>query len=275
MLRGVSLYQGTLHADGTGLLSAVDKWAGQAGKRPNLVPIWNPFSKAGQAPAGGEFPSTTILNGLRARGIEPMVYMTSISNTDSDEDWGFQSYWEGDHDDALDTWATAAASYGKRLIVRWDQEMNMNWPPWGGQPAWKYRKAFDYVQARLQATATNVKMYYCPGANPLHIKSYCPTKPDFVGFDKYSKTDDDMSIPKSWADAIKACKALPASNIIVGEFARRSTLSRRSVWLDTLDSVSGVWATVYFDVNTNTAEDGSPGIWSMTDYMRKVYMQTV
>ena len=116
MRRGVSLASYALN--GSGDTQELEDWYALTGKKPFFVPIWCPFSTPGTAPYGGLYP-TALLAAIRALGIEPMIYMHS---TNYRYPRTYQSYLDGDHDAQIDTFATAAAAAGKRLIIRWDHE---------------------------------------------------------------------------------------------------------------------------------------------------------
>lgn len=265
MRLGVSLYEGTIHADGTRLVDAIRRWRLQANRFPTFVPIWNPLSKAGTAPVGGDFPAS-LMSAVYALGVEPMIYMTSMTNADTEAERGYESYIAGDHDVQLEAWATAAASYGERIIVRFDQEMNADWAPWGAKPKWQFRQAFAHVRDVIKTIAPLTQFYFCPTGKPKAIEEYYPgdSDCDFVGFDCYSRRED-QSIPEQWNPLIRACQQVSNKRIIVGEFGRRSDLPNRAAWLEGLGRVDGVAIANYFDM------DVPSGSWSMTPNMRKLY----
>ena len=273
---GVSLYEGTIHEDGSGLLDAVDAWVAEAGGTPRWVPIWNPLSKAGTAPAGGIFPGTAIFDGLEARGIRPMIYMTTRTKTDTEAARGYQSYIDGDHDDQLTTWAEAAAAQDVGIIVRLDQEMGAKWAPWGQKPPWQYKQAFRHIRKVIQATAPKVEFFYCPERNANTIRNYYPGHAaDIVGFDAYSRREEQDSLPGQWAMCIRELQKLSSARIIVGEFGRFAHLKRRLAWLQTLADVKGVFGALYFDMDTEPDVEGSEtdtgDDWEMTAAMREYY----
>jgi Glycosyl hydrolase family 26 len=68
----------------------------------------------------------------------------------------------GDFDGYINQWATAAASFGQPLQIRFGHEMNGTWYPWSiglnGNSATDYQKAYRYVHDRfISAGATNVQ----------------------------------------------------------------------------------------------------------------------
>jgi len=271
MRRGASLYEGTFHTDGSGLLAAVDAWAAEAGGYPKFVPLWCQLTNTGPMPAGSDF-DATLMNGLLTRGVEPMVFMTSSGWVDAQHSAPqrtYQSYLAGDYDSQLDAWSSAAADYGHRLIVRWDHEMGMAWAPWSVNSAPTYKSVFSHVADRLRA-AGNVKLWFCGGGRQ-KLLTYFPggTTCDYIGFDKYSRDEAWDPLPTAWKKSIDTCKSLSGHPIIVGEFGREASLSQRWQWLKTIRDVQDVWLALYFDMDLTAEEDVD---WTMTKYMRQRYL---
>ena len=269
MKRGVSLWQATHHTDGSDLVAALDEWAAQAGRYPHFVPVWVPLPKSGVAPRGGRFP-TKLLNELRTRGVEPMVYAHSvdwIGHKTPDPAFHPQTYLAGDHDAMLDAFAQAAQEYGHRLIVRLDQEPSLGWAPWSGPPK-KYIAAWRYISDRLRR-APNVRMYWCAwNANMDYYPGnrWC----DFVGFDVYSRGIRFRSLRSQWRKPIANIRARTDKPIIVGEFGRKRGRPLRWLWMRSLRKVRGVWACVYFDIDMRPTENVN---WTMSPWMRREFMR--
>ena len=73
----------------------------------------------------------------------------------------------GDFDGYIRSWAKAAADWGKPLMLRFAQEMNGNWYPWGagvnGNAPGEYAKAYRHVHKIFTSVgATNVIWIWSP-----------------------------------------------------------------------------------------------------------------
>ena len=254
MRHGVSLREGT--GPGEDVLAALDRWAKQAGGYPDMLPIWHRVQV--------HTLDVPLLRCIKSRGVEPLVYATSTTRSPVVP---YESYLAGEQDGKLDELARAADAYGDRLIVRWDHEQSMQWPPWGGRDPALYRNVFDYVADRLRQ-AGNVRMYWCGwGPTPTASLRYLPDSADFVGFDQYSRTAGWHTLRKEWAPIIGAIRKRTDKPIIVGEFGRLAGLPKRGRWLRSLRNVSDVWAAIYFDMLLI-----SEGVdWRMTRWMRRQF----
>ncbi|HEU5063719.1 MAG TPA: glycosyl hydrolase [Solirubrobacterales bacterium] len=126
------------------------------------------------------------LDGIWNQGAIPMV--TWESWLSSGEGISLQAIANGSHDGYLQEAARAAAGWGKPLMVRFGQEMNADWFPWGHQPA-AFRAAWRHMVHLFRAEgATNVLWVWTPYVNSggkLPFKRYYPGAKyvDWVGFD--------------------------------------------------------------------------------------------
>ena len=119
---GIALLSTIINNSAEAILANLDAWASDAGAYPSFMPMWSRLHIAFRdAPDGAWFPRPTLLDGLAARSVEPMIYMTSGSRT-------YEDILSGTYDGHLESWGIAAAKYGRELIVRWDQEPNGDWP---------------------------------------------------------------------------------------------------------------------------------------------------
>ncbi len=277
MCLGAALYEATLHGDETLVLPAVDRWREVTGFYPAILPLWSPFDLELPAPRGGIFPADWLLQGLRERGVEPAVFAHSADEAR----WkthGYEAILRGERDEALEAWGVAAAAYGHRLILRWDQEMNGKFP-WSDRPPREYVAAFRHVSDRIRrvAGARNVELHFCPGLRGGRpgldtIESYYPGDEwcQHAGFDGYSRTEEWIPLAEQWGPIIDRLGTISRRPILVGEFGRRIDLADRDGWLATLSDVRGVEAAVYFDMNLPFFEAPS-NHWLMDRSMREVY----
>ena len=277
MCLGVSIYEATLHGDETQVLPAIDDWRVLTGFYPSILPLWSPFDRDLPAPRGSGFPADWLLRGLRMRGIEPAIFAHSASGAN----WqahGYEAVLAGDRDEALEQWGLAAAAYGHRLLLRWDQEMNGGFP-WSKRDPDEYVAVFRHVSQRIRdvAGAHNVELGFCPslrknvaGLDP--IESYYPGDGwcQFVGFDGYSRTETWEPLAEQWGPLLEPLRQMSAQPIVVGEFGRRIDLPQRAAWLASLRDVQDVSAVIYFDMDLTHFKEPAQH-WRMNRAMREVY----
>ena len=248
---GIALRSATVRNDAEAVLADLDAWAADAGVYPSFMPIWSRLHVAfADAPDGAWFPSGALLDGLAARSVDPMIYMTSGNQT-------YEDILAGTYDGHLELWGIAAAKHGRDLIVRWDQEPNGDWPArWAGSPPHLYRAAFARVEDRIRhlGGATNVRMFYCPVLKrredlPEFERYYPGDAALVVGFDSYTRQADPGPLENRWDRARDALLQLSDAPIVVGEFGMRRGLDGRDTWLDGLERLDGIDTAVYFDMD--------------------------
>src|SRR3990172_3093968 len=277
MCLGASIYEATLQGDESLVLPAVDRWRRLTGFYPAILPLWSPFDLDRPAPRGNDFPADWLLGGLRERGIEPAVFAHSADEPRWDTH-GYEAILRGDRDEALEKWGRAAAEYGHRLILRWDQEMNGSFP-WSDRPPDEYVRVFRRVSDRIRgvAGARNVELFFCPSLREGDpgldtIESYYPGDEwcQHVSFDGYSRTEVWVPLAEQWGPLIDRYGGMTRRPILVGEFGRRIDLDARDAWLSSLRDVRGVSAAVYFDMDLPFFESPAHH-WLMGQPMRDVY----
>ncbi len=274
---GASIHEATLHGHESLVLPGVDSWRDLTGFFPAILPLWSPFDIDLPAPRGGQFPATWLLDGLWARGIQPAVYARSAG----EGRWathGYEAILRGERDEAIERWGLAAAADGRRLILRWDQEMNGTFP-WSLREPAEYVRVFRRVSDRIRrvAGATNVELHFCPAlrrrAGGLdEVQSYFPGDDwcQLVGFDAYSRTAEWEPIAEQWGPMLQRLRRMSDRPVLVGEFGRRVDLPARPAWLATLADVRGVGGAVYFDMDL-TQHAWPEHRWLMSRPMRAVY----
>lgn len=249
---------------------------------------------------GGLFPDTTLMDGLRDRGITPMVYMepdtvgfTAIADGDYD------TYWN-DWADAANIWRNESSHIGQKndkgrykdstVILRFAQEMNMKWPPWAlatlgghaGNTIATFQAAWRRIHDIVVRKAPHVKMYYCPwgenaeGGSPTAFypgDAYC----EFVGFDIYDFSGTN-TLPGRFQASLNEVHAYAskAKKIIVGEYGildkgwnhsqRDKFITKGLPWA----RKNGFKGLVYFDINPRDVCDPSPWLWALST-TRKAY----
>lgn len=279
---GVSIAAATVDNPPHVVIKAVDDWAEETmgvsipvpppkyryvpNPWPAGLALWSRWESAGKAPQGRLFPDTLLLKDLAARRITPLIYWTpgriKLSEIAS-----------GAHDGYLRSWARAAKQWGKKVIVRWAHEQNLDgaagtFPPWA--PGKLGNTAKDYVAAwrrivdvvRTQEGATNIKFFWCPNNHPRdNLKDTWPGERyvDYVGLDGYEWMDSNIqSMKDRFRESLNLLQSISATRpIILGETgiaAVAGTYQLRSTWLRDgyRDLVNG-WARMkgiqYFDID--------------------------
>ncbi len=274
---GAAVFEATQHGDESLVLPALDDWRKRTGFYPAVLPLWSPFDTDLPAPRGGRFPADWLLAGMRERGVEPAIFAHSAD----ERGWrthGYEAILRGDRDEAIERWGLAAAAYGHRLVLRWDQEMNGSFP-WSERDPAEYIRVFRRVSDRIRrvAGASNVQLHFCPSLRQQRdsldvMESYYPGDEwcQVVGFDGYSRSERWEPLAEQWGPMLRRLARMTDRPVLVGEFGRRVDLPDRAGWLASLADVEGVDAAVYFDMDLPFFE--WPGHhWLMDRPMRAVY----
>jgi len=205
------------------------------------------------APRGAGFPSSVLLNGLRARGITPMVFLTMYDNIITGPYHIWSNWTAGMFDSYLDEWAQAAKAYrdnnvgalnlmglpqSNDIILRLGWEMNGDWFPWSIGGGWddgvfhvtnntpaRLIAGWRHIHDRIRVTngATNVKLFFCGNQGGGYTVCY-PGDPwvEYVGFDAYTSfgggvADYSPDMVHTLSYDLAICSGLSLRPIIVGE----------------------------------------------------------
>jgi len=154
--------------------SLIDDFNSQVGREAATVVSYKEWS---QAPFVGE-----QLDGIWNHGAVPLI-------TWEPWDVSLGSIARGEHDGYVREAAEVAANWDKPLMVRFGQEMNGDWFPWGGHPA-TYKVAWRHlVKVFRSAGADKVRWVWTPYVNSrggrLPFTGYYPGGEwvDWVGLD--------------------------------------------------------------------------------------------
>jgi Glycosyl hydrolase family 26 len=137
--------------------AAIDAFARETGRRPVIVLTYKDW---------GSLPfSSTELDSIWRRGAVPMI--TWEPWTASGHYFPLRQIAAGRFDRYLRRAAGSAANWGKPIFVRFAQEMNGNWFPWGrghaGNSPRDFRKAWKHLVDLFRFHgATNVKWVWSP-----------------------------------------------------------------------------------------------------------------
>jgi hypothetical protein len=212
----------------------------ETGKRPNLDMYYLDWGTATQALAGDANFNASQAENSCAAGMLPMLTWESWDTTDTNPTQGVaytqQSFSmpriiAGDFDKYIRTTARAIASIGCPIALRFDQEPNGYWYPWGvtnttehpaadkiAQKAKLYIKMWHHVYRIFAAAhATNVLWVWSPniqgpkGEKLVHFKQVYPGPNwvDWVGIDGYYNTPT-MTFAKLFGDTIDQLKPVAA-----------------------------------------------------------------
>jgi hypothetical protein len=154
--------------------SLIDDFDAQIGRGPAMILSYKEWS---QAPFERD-----QLEGIWEHGAVPLITW---------EPWGtpLRRIARGSYDGYIRDSARAAAAWGKPLMVRFGQEMNGDWFPWGGDPT-SYKAAWRHiVRIFRREGADRVRWVWTPYVNSrdgqLPFASYYPGEKwvDWAGLD--------------------------------------------------------------------------------------------
>jgi hypothetical protein len=276
---GASVISSVTFPDTAYVLAGMDDFIASTAV-PDLFPVWRWLSNPKRRAV-----DLDLLAGIHERGATPVIFLHSTGGASDWETYGYEAILRGDHDDILTIFGSELAAYGQRVIVRWDQEMNVTGmgAPWQGRSPALYRAAFAYVSSHVRRIAPRAAFHWCP----MSVGKKLPTLRDwwpgdaavqFAGFDRYG-TGRLRPLPVVWASTVRAIRAFTERPILVGEFGSNVECRQRAKWLASLADVGGVWGAIYFDLNLGVA--GAPGgtmdvskhHWLMDPPMRKVFAE--
>lgn len=144
------------------------------------------------------FPSADVLDRVYNRGAVPLL-MWQPNLRDGET---LQTILNGRYDDYIARWARAAAADGRPMIIRFAQEMNGWWFPWGVTKPGNspedfiavWRKVWNAFRGPNGAGATNVKFMWAPMAKNSSLASFTSVYPgneyvQIIGLDGYNYYD--------------------------------------------------------------------------------------
>ena len=157
----------------------------------------------------------------------------------------------GDFDRYIRSWAKAAAAWGQPFMLRFAQEMNGNWYPWGskvnGNTPGEYVRAFRHIHKIFASVgATNVIWVWCP--NVLYpggpsLSSLYPGNAyvNWIGVDGYN-WGTSLAHRGGWRSAatvfvptLSALERLaPSKPIMIAETASAEQGGSKAAWITNL-----------------------------------------
>lgn len=173
---------------------------------------------------------SNVVEGVRTRGAIPLVdwspWQTNISPITSQPRFSLAAIARGDHDAYIRSYAAAAASWGKPVMLRPMWEMNGTWFPWSeatnGNSAGQYVQAWRrIVDVARSAGGTNITWVWCPNAiypGSLPLAGLYPGDDyvDWLGIDAYAGGVNFADVPfaqmiKPTYDAVCALSPRPVA----------------------------------------------------------------
>jgi hypothetical protein len=238
-------------------MANVDAHTSTYGRTPALWTVWSDWGRANAAfPAG-------MLNGLRARGIVPLVIWEPTLPPATDFNW--DDVLAGNYDTYIRSWAQSARDWGGSLVLRFAHEMDGDWFPWGighgTNTAAKFVAGWQHVWNIFRGPggvgATNVKFLWSP---TIPKSQFYPGDAyvDFVGFSAFNWNM--LGWPGWWSLnsflSFRTGKArqITKKPIIVAETGSTSIGGNKANWITkgyttAYAKYPYIVAIIYFDVN--------------------------
>lgn len=178
----------------------------------------------------------TAASKASARGALPLITVHGPAAVIGDVNGGA-------YDATIDVWAQAAAAYGLPVYFRPWPEMNGGWEVYAASKvgAANYVKAFNRLQTRVQAVASNVLFVWCPnvaypGSTP--FADVYPGNPDLLGLDGYNwgtnplKPDRWRSFDEVFATSLQQLATLaPGKPVWICETASTEIGGDKAAWI--------------------------------------------
>ena len=186
--------------------SAIDEHNRTVGDDADVVTWFEKFGEYGI--------DESKIENVQSRGATPHITLEP-------EGVSLESIADGDSDEWIDDFAATIteASPDDPVLVRFAHEMNGSWYPWSKQPE-DYKAAFRRVSERIEETAPNAEMVFCPNVD-FPIEDYYPGEEyvDWLGLDGYNQNGD-QSPEDLFADSYEEVTALDAEKpVMIGETA--------------------------------------------------------
>lgn len=278
---------------------AVVKVKNLSGSYPKLWSIWRIW----KGPTS-RFPTATnspFMANLKANHIVPVI-VWQPTDADRSSAYRLANVASGKFDPYITTFANAAKAYGSTVILRFAQEMNGPWNPWGvghfDNTGPIYIKAWKHVHKIFKNVgATNVKFLWSPyqpcgagiGCVPYSTVFPGDKNVDYIGYSSFNwVTPTNPGDPvRPWTDMVTVMKtgykklvALSAKPIIVAELASNRKGGDQAAWIAqgypaAFKKYPQIAAIMYFDIDMTklNPEDPSQPNWTFTPASWSAYKQ--
>lgn len=220
-------------------LGVVDAFIAATGRAPATWSVWVDWGGSNSS-----FP-TQLLEGLRERGITPLIIWEPVDPRDlTRDDFTFRQINLGAHDVYLRDWATAARAYGGRVLIRFAHEFDGQWFPWGVGNFDNTAKGFVTAWKRIWNTfrgtggvgADNVRFMWSP-------VSPCTCEPDlypgdayvdyvaFTGFNWGTQTRPWRTMLEAFRKKYDQARQITSKRIIVAETGAGPVGGDKAAWV--------------------------------------------
>jgi hypothetical protein len=240
----------------------IDSYARLVGRNPVVVSVYIrwpslPFVRA-------------ALEEVWKRGAVPMI--TWEPWTLADRGFPLQAIAAGRYDRYIRDAAQAAAAWGHPLLVRFAQEMNGNWYPWGAGKAENtpglYIRAWRHLVGIFRGYhARNVQWVWTPnedssGRYPFQVFYPGDRWVDWVGLDGYNwgSAGEWNSFTAVFASSYNSLTRLTSRPVIITETGSSQTGGDKAAWVTSalrreIPKFIGLRAVVWFDARFNGVVD--------------------
>ncbi|MGE5408403.1 MAG: glycoside hydrolase family 26 protein [Syntrophothermus sp.] len=235
----------------------IDRYARQVGREPRIVMSYKDWSSL---PFSRE-----ELDWIWRRGAVPMI--TWEPWTTSGKPFPLREIAAGRYDRYLRRAAGSAASWGRPLMVRFAQEMNGDWFPWGrgvgGNTARDFRKAWKHVVDLFRFHgATNVIWVWSPNEDSGGKFQLAPLYPgdewvDWVAMDGFNFGGDNgwPSFTTIFASTYDRIVRLTSRPLMIAETGSTEDTGDKAAWVTSAlgreaPRFSHLRAIVFFDGET-------------------------
>jgi len=274
----------------------IEKMKTKTGRYPALWSVWStwgdPNTKA--FPLKGTFGAY-----MKAHpNITPViVWQPADPNDGNNPKYRLKNINAGKFNTYIRSWATAAKAYGGPIILRFAQEMNGSWNPWGpmhlDNTAADYIKMWKNVYKIFKGSggvgATNVKFLWSP-YQPCGSADCVPYSSvwvgdnvvDYIGYSSFNWFTEGRpwtSMVNAYKTAYKKITALSHKPIIVAESASNRVGGDQAAWITNgypaayaaYPQIAGI---MYFDINM-TPQDSKQPNWMFTTAAIAAYKQVL
>jgi hypothetical protein len=206
----------------------IQQFGSQIGRQPAIILTYKNWD---QAPFVYD-----QLDGIWDQGAIPMITWESWLN--SGEGISLGAIANGSYDGYLRESARAAAGWNRPLMVRFGQEMNAGWFPWGLQ-AGAFKAAWRHMVRLFRAEgADNVRWVWTPYVNSggdLPFKRYYPgaSYVDWVGFDaiNWGGSFTWSSFGQAFKESYRQMLEISSEPMILAETGSGESGGYKSRWL--------------------------------------------
>jgi len=279
------------------------------GRYPALWSIWSTWGDRATRnfPGTGTYPNKNadkaFMAHLKANHITPVIVWQPTDAAQSGK-YRNQQVIAGKFDPYIHQWAKAAKAYGSPIVLRFAQEMNGAWNPWGpgvfiGNTSSSYIKMWKHVYKIFRGAggegATNVKFLWSP-FQPCGDADCVPYSDvwvgdkfvDYIGFSSFNwltrpKPGEPVRPWRSMVDAYKTdykkITALSHKPIIVAESASNRVSSgsnTQAQWIKdgypaAYKAYPQIAAILYFNINMKGSGDPQQANWMFTPAAVQAY----